>query len=168
VVSDATKNASVSEALVPPEALSQHVWSLLEQVPDPEIPVISVVDLGIVRSVRMEGATAHVTLTPTYSGCPATRAIEQSVREHLERHGISTCLQTTFTPPWTTDWITPQARERLRDYGITPPEPRSGPIPCPFCSSSETRLQSEFGSTPCKALHFCKACLQPFEQFKCV
>ncbi len=152
----------------PPAPSEAGVWELLEAVPDPEIPVVSIVDLGIVRKVECAGAAVTVTLTPTYSGCPATRAIEQSVREQLQTHGIEAALKTTFSPPWTTDWIRPAARERLKAYGISPPERRRGPLPCPFCESLETQLQSEFGSTPCKALHRCKSCLQPFEQFKCV
>lgn len=141
----------------------QAIWDVLAEVPDPEIPAVSLVDLGIVRAVSLDA----VTLTPTYSGCPATHAIEQSVREALDAAGFRTVrIDTVLSPPWTTEWITPQGRDRLRAYGIAPPEP-SGEILCPQCGSAEVEEVSRFGSTPCKSQFRCRACLEPFDRFKC-
>ena len=158
-------------------------WNALEGVPDPEVPVLSVVDLGVVRDIRVDAAGGvEVDITPTYSGCPAMREIESGIVAALEAAGAATVQVTTvFTPAWTTDWILPEARERLRAYGIAPPGPaapesevlvpllrRSAPVPCPFCGSSRTEERSHFGSTACKALHFCPDCRQPFEHFKAI
>ena len=156
-------------------------WEVLHQVPDPEVPVISVVDLGIVRDVAVaaDGAV-EVTITPTYSGCPAMFEIEKDVREALLAAGAAqVAVRTVLSPAWTTDWIGPEAREKLRAYGIAPPgraEP-SGlialararpPVPCPWCGSTATELRSEFGSTACKAIHVCTSCRQPFDEFKAI
>jgi ring-1,2-phenylacetyl-CoA epoxidase subunit PaaD len=170
---------------VTPEPLTpEAVWAALETVPDPEVPVISVVELGIVRDVEIEGAAVTVVITPTYSGCPAMREIERDVIASLHARGWADArVRTVYAPAWTTDWIGPAAREKLRAYGIAPP--RSGPretgdtlvqlrraagatepVPCPFCGSSRTTLRSAFGSTACKALHVCEECRQPFEEFK--
>ncbi len=141
----------------------QPIWDVLAQVPDPEIPVVSVVDLGIVRSVEH----GRVVITPTYSGCPATHAIEQSIREALDAAGYRQVrIDTAIAPPWTTEWITPEGRDKLRRYGIAPPEP-SGEVRCPQCGSSDVEEVSRFGSTPCKAQFRCRACLEPFDRFKC-
>ena len=154
------------------------VYAVLSDVMDPEVPVISVVDLGIVRDARVDGDTVHVTVTPTYSGCPAMREIEEDIRSALVRAGASEVhVDTVFAPAWTTDWIGPEAREKLRAYGIAPPgraEPQGlitlsrarTAVTCPFCGSNDTRLQSEFGSTACKAIHVCNSCRQPFDEFK--
>jgi ring-1,2-phenylacetyl-CoA epoxidase subunit PaaD len=154
------------------------VYSILSTVMDPEVPVISVVDLGIIRDAVVTGDSVRVTVTPTYSGCPAMREIESDIRSALLAHGVGEVLiDTVFAPAWTTDWIGPEAREKLRAYGIAPPgkaEPqglvtltraRAKPA-CPFCGSRDTRLQSEFGSTACKAIHVCNSCKQPFDEFK--
>jgi ring-1,2-phenylacetyl-CoA epoxidase subunit PaaD len=139
------------------------VWRVLGEVPDPEIPVVSVVDLGIVRSAD----TNRVVITPTYSGCPATHAIEQSIREALDAAGFrATRIDTVIAPPWTTEWITPAGREALRRYGIAPPEP-SGEVHCPQCGSEDVEEVSRFGSTPCKSQFRCRNCLEPFDRFKC-
>jgi ring-1,2-phenylacetyl-CoA epoxidase subunit PaaD len=139
------------------------IWSVLAEVPDPEIPVVSVVDLGIVRDVSPE----RVTITPTYSGCPATLAIEQSVRAALDAAGYRQVrIDTILSPPWTTDWITPEGAEKLRAYGIAPPD-RSGAVACPQCGSSDVEEVSRFGSTPCKSQYRCLSCLEPFDRFKC-
>lgn len=139
------------------------VWAVLREVPDPEIPVVSVVDLGIVRDVTAEA----VIITPTYTGCPATQVIERDIRAALDAAGYrSVRIDTALSPPWTTDWITPQGRERLQAYGIAPPT-RRGAVTCPQCGSSETEEISRFGSTPCKALWRCRACAEPFDLFKC-
>ncbi|HEX7123531.1 MAG TPA: 1,2-phenylacetyl-CoA epoxidase subunit PaaD [Gemmatimonadaceae bacterium] len=156
------------------------LWAVLANVPDPEVPVLSVVDLGIVRDFRSEGGEVVVDITPTYSGCPAMRVIETEIVAALERAGVERVrVRTIYQPAWTTDWISAEAKERLRQYGIAPPGPaqhheeeliplrrRSEPVPCPWCGSRETELRSEFGATACKAIHFCNACRQPFEHFK--
>ena len=146
----------------------EQILELLSEVADPEIPVLTITDLGIVRDVDCsDGVT--VSLTPTYSGCPATEVIESSVAAALEDHGIeSVRIRRVLSPPWTTDWITPEGREKLRVYGIAPPERRERPIACPRCSSSHTEIVSEFGSTACKAAYKCLDCLEPFEYFKCL
>jgi ring-1,2-phenylacetyl-CoA epoxidase subunit PaaD len=141
----------------------QGIWAVLKDVPDPEIPVVSVLDLGIVRSVEED----KVTITPTYSGCPATQFIEQSIREALDAAGYrEVAIQTVLSPPWTTDWISEEGQEKLRAYGIAPPELAKAAT-CPRCGSTDTEEVSRFGSTPCKAQWRCKACLEPFDRFKC-
>lgn len=152
----------------------------LGDVMDPEVPVISVVELGIIRDVTVQDDAVTVTVTPTYSGCPAMHEIEADIRTALLGAGAtSVAVRTTFAPAWTTDWIGPEAREKLRAYGIAPPGPaeqgglitltrRRAPVPCPFCGSSDTKLQSEFGSTACKAIHVCSSCRQPFDEFKAI
>jgi ring-1,2-phenylacetyl-CoA epoxidase subunit PaaD len=154
------------------------IWALLNEVMDPEVPVISIVELGIVRDVRVANEKATVTITPTYSGCPAMNAIEQEIVEALKGRGIEEVeIRTVFSPAWTTDWIGAEAREKLRAYGIAPPSPvdhsapigigrRRPAIRCPYCGSNETTLQSEFGPTACKSIHVCRSCRQPFEEFK--
>jgi|ERR1700733_448008 ring-1,2-phenylacetyl-CoA epoxidase subunit PaaD len=155
------------------------VWRLLGEVPDPEIPVLSILDLGIVRYVR--GATREtlrVGLTPTYSACPATEMIQRAVSERLVRAGFAgATVETVLSPPWSSDAITAEGRAKLAAYGIAPPaqavtNPRrlfaATPIACPRCASTATRRVSEFGSTPCKAHYTCTACLEPFDYFKCI
>ncbi len=156
-------------------------WQALEKVPDPEIPVLSVVDLGVVREIR-ESAPGEVAvdITPTYSGCPAMKLIEDEIERALTNAGATSVLvSTVFQPAWTTDWISQDARERLRAYGIAPPSGRAAasdeliplrrradPVGCPYCGSLRTETRSQFGSTPCKALLFCAECRQPFEYMK--
>ena len=168
------------------------LWHALDAVPDPEIPVVSVVELGIVRGIEWDAAdptTLVVRVTPTYSGCPATECIMVDIREALAAHGVARIrLEMQLAPAWTTDWITPEARRKLRDYGIAPPggtgiaataipvpvditgisplRRASVPVPCPRCGSLQTRLASQFGSTACKALYRCDDCLEPFDYFK--
>ena len=157
------------------------VLAALDEVPDPEVPAISVVELGVVRDVEIDGGRITVVLTPTYSGCPAMREIEGDVLAALRGRGWTDAhVRTVHAPAWTTDWMTDAAREKLRAYGIAPPgrtareefvvlRRRAAPrVVCPFCGSSDTALRSEFGSTACKALHFCNACRQPFEEFKAI
>ena len=139
------------------------IRAVLETVMDPEIPVVSVMDLGIVREI----AADKVTITPTYSGCPATDVIERTVREALDANGYrDVAIETVLTPPWTTDWISERGKERLRAYGIAPPELTKSAT-CPQCGSTNTEEVSRFGSTPCKAQWRCKDCLEPFDRFKC-
>jgi len=155
----------------------EQVMRWLGEVADPEIPVLSITDLGIVRDVDV-GDDVTVALTPTYSGCPATEAIEHSVVEALRERGVERVnIRRVLSPAWTTDWITPQAREKLRAYGIAPPEQGAGKrallygtrtIACPRCGSTDTEVVSEFGSTACKAAYRCSECLEPFEYFKCI
>jgi ring-1,2-phenylacetyl-CoA epoxidase subunit PaaD len=139
------------------------IRTVLETVMDPEIPVISVVDLGIVRGVTGD----RVRITPTYSGCPATEVIERTIREALDAAGFrDVAIETELSPPWTTDWITDQGKAALKAYGIAPPELAKAAT-CPQCGSTDTEEVSRFGSTPCKAQWRCKACLEPFDRFKC-
>lgn len=155
------------------------VWEALATVLDPEIPVLSILDLGIVRSVRVnDDDVVEVDLSPTYTGCPATDVIRANVSSALAQHGFERhVVRHVLSPPWTSDWITAQGREKLRAYGIAPPAktvntPRGlvahDAIACPRCRSPETEITSEFGSTPCKSLRRCLSCLEPFEQFKCI
>ena len=155
----------------------EQVLEWLSGVADPEIPVVTIADLGILRDVRI-GNEVTVELAPTYSGCPATEVIEQSVVDALYQQGIENVrIERVLSPPWTTDWISPEGREKLREYGIAPPEHSAGKrallhgarkIACPRCDSTETEVVSEFGSTACKASYKCRACLEPFEYFKCI
>ena len=141
------------------------IMAVLDQVPDPEIPAVTITDLGIVRGLADD--PPRVLITPTYSGCPATLAIEQMVREALDNAGFSTvAIERQLFPPWTTEWITDRGRERLAAYGIAPPS-EATTATCPRCGSTDTVEVSRFGSTPCKAQWRCNACLEPFDRFKC-
>ena len=146
---------------------SDRIWSVLADVADPEIPVISVVDLGIVREVDTVGR--RVRITPTYTGCPATMVIERDIRSALDRAGFRDMrIETVLAPPWTTDWISEQGKAKLRAYGIAPPRPAGERlVECPQCGSTATEEVSRFGSTPCKALWRCRTCAEPFDLFKC-
>lgn len=146
----------------------EQILDWLSGIADPEIPVLTIMDLGIVRGVDCsDGVT--VALTPTYSGCPATEVIEQSVVTALEERGVRDVrIKRVLSPPWTTDWITEEGRNKLRVYGIAPPERRDRPVACPRCESNDTQVVSEFGSTACKASYSCLDCLEPFEYFKCL
>jgi ring-1,2-phenylacetyl-CoA epoxidase subunit PaaD len=147
----------------------EQIWRWLDEVPDPEIPVISVVDLGIVREVTWEGDMLSVAVTPTYSGCPATRVISMDIETALRDHGIEAVrIDTRISPPWTTDWLSDKGKIRLEDYGIAPPSPAGGPSRCPRCGSVHVTRVSQFGSTPCKAHWRCDDCLEPFDYFKCI
>ena len=176
-----------AQALARPQATDARIeraWEVLAGVPDPEVPAVSVCDLGIVRDVRLAGEALEVVLTPTYSGCPATEVIEQDVLAAIEAAGLGPAHATLQrAPAWTTDWITEQGRARLLAYGIAPPGPlppgtevplrfmprANAPAPalaCPRCGSPQTERLSAFGSTACKALYRCLACREPFEHFK--
>lgn len=170
-------NGSREPTAVSPEALRR----VLDTVKDPEVPVLSVVELGIVRDVEMDGAKVTVVVTPTYSGCPAMKVIEDDILAALKNAGINDAhIKTIYSPAWTTDWMSDAARAKLRAYGIAPPgrADSSGglvtltrsraAVQCPFCGSFDTRHTSEFGSTSCKALHVCNDCTQPFEEFKAI
>ncbi len=148
-----------------------YIIHLLEQVADPEIPVISVVDLGIVRDVIVhDHVTTEVVITPTYSGCPAMIEIEKEINNALKHAGIEKVKVTTvLSPAWTTAWMSEKGQQALKEYGIAPPAPgkEDNEIACPRCGSTQTKLISQFGSTACKSLHQCKDCLEPFDYFKC-
>jgi ring-1,2-phenylacetyl-CoA epoxidase subunit PaaD len=157
----------------------QHVRELLAAVSDPEIPVLSIIDLGIVRYVRHDrGGRMHVGITPTYSGCPATDVIRATVRAALDSGGCAdVILEEVLSPPWTSDWLTPRGRGKLRAFGIAPPEHAVGTprglwqpltVTCPRCGGRSTERVSEFGSTPCKAHYRCRRCGEPFDYFKCL
>ena len=163
------------------DATRDDIFEILDAVKDPEVPVLSVVELGIVRRARVEGNAVTITVTPTYSGCPAMRVIEEDIRSALLSHGFGVIhVEAVYAPAWTTDWLSTEAKQKLEAYGIAPP----GPAPrdslvsltrspaaaqrlrCPYCHSLETELRSEFGSTACKAIAYCTKCNQPFEVFK--
>ncbi len=177
----------INETFAPARPNIDQIRDWLRAVTDPEIPVVSIVDLGIVRDVAWseDNNSCVVTITPTYSGCPATAVIQSRIRDELEEHGIARVeLRVQLSPAWTTDWLSPQGRESLRAFGIAPPAGRaSGQFttilaeiasgapqatpPCPHCGSTHTTPISQFGSTLCKALYRCQDCLEPFDYFKC-
>lgn len=164
----------------------EEVWRWLGEVPDPEIPVISLTDLGIIRDVAWEGDTLVVSVTPTYSGCPATTVINFDIEAALKARGIEKLrLERRLSPAWTTDWISAEGRDKLRAYGIAPPIDGTAAdgrlmaranrlagsnlaVACPRCGSTKTEKVSQFGSTPCKASYRCCDCLEPFDYFKCI
>ena len=157
------------------------VFELLTGIPDPELPVVDIVELGIVRDVSIDGDSVRVDVTPTYSGCPALRMIEDEIVEKLKAHGFSDVkVRNVFSPAWTTDWLSDETKQKLKDYGIAPPgiaatsdgaelitiRRSRETVACPYCGSRNTEQKSEFGSTACKAIHFCNGCHQPFDHFK--
>ena len=155
----------------------EEVWGWLSEVPDPEIPVISLTDLGIIRGVEWQGDTLVVRVTPTYSGCPAMNLIALNLELALEEAGfLMPRIKTVLSPAWTTDWMTEAGKTKLKEYGIAPPSGKASrralfgedEVSCPHCGSSNTERISEFGSTACKALWRCKACAEPFDYFKCI
>jgi len=182
----------VTRRFAPPSAREQaqgrgegsriaQAWHILATIPDPEVPVVSIVELGIVRGVATTSAGLAVVLTPTYSGCPATDLIERAVRDALREAGFCDVrIDYRLSPAWTTDWLAPEARVRLREFGIAPPgacaridvtgisplRRARAAVPCPRCGSTDTSLLSQFGSTACKAQYRCRSCLEPFDYFK--
>lgn len=154
------------------------IWEWLEDVYDPEVPVLTIVDLGVVRNVQVFEDYVHVTITPTYSGCPAMQRIEDDIREKLAKNGVpKTEVDLVLSPAWTTDWLSENGRKKLKEYGIAPPvdEPDKSVlfadpiiVQCPKCNSEDTRMVSQFGSTACKAHYQCNSCLEPFDYFKCL
>jgi ring-1,2-phenylacetyl-CoA epoxidase subunit PaaD len=157
-------------------SLRERALSVLETVTDPEIPVLTIADLGVLRDVTVSDGGIEVAITPTYSGCPAMNMIALEIELALEREGFARPkIRTVLSPAWTTDWMSDDGRRKLREYGIAPPLPASSrralfgvqEVACPQCSSSNTELLSEFGSTSCKALWRCKSCREPFDYFKC-
>ncbi len=155
------------------------IFKLLSEIPDPEIPVINIIELGILRDVILTDDLCTIVITPTYSGCPAMRVIEDDIRTKLKEIGIvNVKVDLVYTPAWTTDWISDEAKEKLRAYGIAPPDHssidkqvllgKSRDLKCPLCGSKDTEMISQFGSTACKALFRCKECKEPFDYFKCL
>ena len=151
------------------------IWGVLNEIQDPEIPVLSLVDLGIVRGIALEGDSVTVRLAPTFAGCPALHVMQQAVRDRLHGLGFANVkVETVLDPPWTTDDLSPTAREKLRGFGLAPPRrPASeaalrleDPVACPHCGSLETDLRNAFGSTACRTIRYCRSCQQPFEGFK--
>jgi len=149
--------------------MKSKIFKILESVTDPEIPVISLNDLGILRDVKVHGDQVEVVITPTYTGCPAMLAMEQDIYTALQKEDIKNVKVTTvLSPAWTTDWMSEEGKRKLEEYGIAPPNPTSpDEIPCPQCESKNTTMMSQFGSTACKALYKCEDCLEPFDYFKC-
>lgn len=155
--------------------LERRVWATLEGIPDPEIPVLSIVDLGVIAGVEVEegeaGAAVRVRLMPTFVGCPALELMRGAIRQKVgAMEGVaSVAVDVVLEPAWTTDRITPRGRQVLREFGLTPPRRQgdpAGPAACPYCGSRNTRLDNPFGPTPCRAIHYCLDCRQPFERFK--
>ena len=167
--------------MVVASSLAQRAWEVLESIPDPEIPVVSIRELGILREINEREGELEIVITPTYSGCPAMGQIEDDVRSALAAHALAGRVVTRLAPAWTTDWITPEAKEKLRAFGISPPHATAGDnvvrlarrpatsavdVPCPHCGSVNTTETSHFSSTACTALYRCRACREPFEYFK--
>lgn len=168
-----------------PSTEEQKIWQILEEVHDPEVPVLSIIDLGMVRKVELtslpegEGQEVKLTITPTYSGCPATDVINMDIRLKLIEHGYKNVyIEQALSPAWTTDWMTEEGKKKLKAYGIAPPNPKQQfcnikeffeeeVVQCPRCNSYHTQLISQFGSTACKALYQCNNCHEPFDYFKC-
>jgi ring-1,2-phenylacetyl-CoA epoxidase subunit PaaD len=158
---------------------AEAVWEALAGIPDPEIPVVSLVDLGVVKDVAVEGARVHVSFTPTFLGCPALERMRSDMEAALAALGAEPEVEVVLDDSWSTDRITPEGREKLRAAGFAPPPPRSAGAPalvqlqsavhrCPYCASTDTRLENIFGPTPCRSLRYCASCRQPFEQFKTI
>jgi ring-1,2-phenylacetyl-CoA epoxidase subunit PaaD len=158
---------------------AEQVWDALAEIPDPEIPVISLVDLGVIRDVGVENGTVRVAFTPTFLGCPALEVMRDAMADSIRRLGAEPEIEVVKDDSWSTDRITPEGREKLRTSGFAPPAPREASAPtlvqlqsnvfrCPYCGSTETRLENIFGPTPCRSLRYCTSCRQPFEQFKTI
>lgn len=153
------------------------IYHILEQVSDPEVPVLSIIDLGVVRDVTVDSKHVAITITPTYSGCPAMQHIEAEIKNILSELPQQVEVLTVLSPAWTTDWLTESGKQKLSAYGIAPPVDeldksvlfgKAPVVPCPLCASTNTKMVSQFGSTACKAHYTCKDCLEPFDYFKCL
>jgi ring-1,2-phenylacetyl-CoA epoxidase subunit PaaD len=158
---------------------AEQVWNALAEIPDPEIPVISLVDLGVIRDVRVANGTVRVAFTPTFLGCPALEVMRDAMAERIRELGAEPEIEVLTDDSWSTDRITPEGREKLRVSGFAPPAPREASAPslvqlqsnvfrCPYCGSADTTLENIFGPTPCRSLRYCSSCRQPFEQFKTI
>jgi ring-1,2-phenylacetyl-CoA epoxidase subunit PaaD len=158
---------------------AEQVWDALAEIPDPEIPVVSLVDLGVVKDVAVDGERVRVDFTPTFMGCPALEVMQRAMAERIEELGAEADVRVVMDDSWSTDRISAEGREKLRAAGFAPPAPRGAepptlvqlqraPLRCPYCGSTETRLENLFGPTPCRSLRYCASCRQPFEQFKTI
>lgn len=154
---------------------SHQVWNILEEVKDPEIPVVSVVEMGMIRQVAVEGDHVYVSMTPTFAGCPAIQVMQSDIKERMRDAGAAKVeVEIKLFPPWSTDWITSEAREKLKSFGLAPPPQYGGDfeillldaVSCPYCNSTNTSLKNDFGPALCRAIYVCNDCGQPFEQFK--
>ncbi len=153
----------------------EEAWRILDEIKDPEIPVVSIVEMGMLRHVEIEDQTVTVTIAPTFVGCPAIQVIQEHVTRSLEEAGAETVnVRFTYSPPWSSDAITPEARKKLKDFGLSPPQMHQGlieialldPAACPYCDSTNTSMRNSFGPTLCRSIHYCNNCQQPFEAFK--
>ncbi len=158
-----------------PAVTEQDIWQALDEIPDPEIPVVSLVEMGIIREVELAGDGVAVTMTPTFSGCPALEVMKTDIKQKLTGLGLQPVeVRQTLDPPWSTDWITDAARQKLKSFGLAPPHKHGGDFEitlyasatCPYCDSTNTTLKNSFGPTLCRAIYYCNNCHQPFEQFK--
>lgn len=158
-----------------PLITEERAWAALDAVPDPEMPFVSLVELGIVRTVDLQGGAASVIITPTFAGCPAYEVMQQDIEQALRQLGIEDVrVRVSHDPPWTSEWITEEARVKLRENGLAPPPRHDGdlgdvllmPVSCPRCGAHDTTLRNSFGTTPCRMIFTCNSCLEPFEQFK--
>ena len=165
--------------MVTSETGKKHLWKVLEKVMDPEIPVLTLIDLGVIRQVEFRDEIPVITITPTYTGCPAMKEMEEDIVSSLNEEGYpEIVVETVLSPAWTTDWLTVKGKKSLQDYGIAPPEQTTSDkgallghpkeVTCPQCRSRKTKMLSQFGSTPCKALYKCEDCKEPFDYFKCI
>lgn len=173
-------NEKITDKKKTPLILKDEIRNYLKEIPDPEIPIVNIVDLGIVRAIEINANKIIITITPTYIGCPAMKVIEEDIISLLKGKGYTDVnIETILSPAWTTDWMTDTAKKNLKNYGIAPPEKASVDkgflfskgtkvIKCPHCNSINTEMKSQFGSTACKALYVCKDCLEPFDYFKCI
>ena len=158
----------------------QHIYDLIKEIPDPEIPVLTIVDLGVIRKVEQVAQDFVITITPTYTGCPAMNQFEDDILQTVKDNGINNVrIETQYDPAWTTDWMSNEAKQKLQDYGIAPPQEKTSDknyiigkekkrVICPQCKSEDTKMISQFGSTACKALYQCNNCKEPFDYFKCI
>lgn len=159
----------------PSQKKIEDIWQLLEEIKDPEIPVVSLVEMGMIRQVGLDDSKVIIILSPTFAGCPALDVMQAEINRRLRQSGaLAVEVRLSLKPPWTTDWITPQGREKLKSFGLAPPPLHAGrleqalqqPVACPYCDSTRTEVKNDFGPTLCRAIWYCYNCQQPFEQFK--
>lgn len=148
--------------------LHPSIWKFLEEIPDPEIPIINLVELGVIRKIEGKEENLLVTITPTYTGCPAKQLFNDLIKEKLTEKGFSNfTIESTLYPAWTTDWLSDETKKKLMDDGISPPTEKNQVVTCPHCKSTDTKMVSRFGTTPCQSFHTCNSCSEPFNYFKC-
>ncbi len=158
-----------------PTLNTDNIWDILDEVKDPEIPVVSIVEMGLIRNVGIDGEKVVVTMTPTFAGCPALHVMQKEIEKNLQEAGAKDVeVKMTYSPPWSSEWILPEGRRKLKEFGLSPPPRHEGNIQdalleeviCPYCNSQKTTLKNSFGPTLCRAIFYCENCQQPFEQFK--